>query len=138
MSDFTHEVFFSPAYDKRDPNPSKNYGIGSVVITFICRRGMDDEQATQFKMSAGWYPPTVDTSVSGRMAWDLGYHSPTPRYEGHASIGHCEYTGGDCFYDGSTLNAEPVMARLIAEGDVAVWDELERYYVDLFETESAS
>lgn len=40
----------------------------------------------------------------------------------------CYLEQGFCFYDGSGLNAEPVMAALFTGGDEAVWSALEDYY----------
>lgn len=45
----------------------------------------------------------------------------------------CEYTdGGPCYYDGSTLNAEPVYKILLEEGSDGVWKYLEEYYEETF------
>lgn len=128
-------IEFTPAYDKRDPVPAKNYGIGCVDVGFYLRQ---DGRAVQFKMYTGWYLPQnkaagLRTSDMFPMAADLGYHSPVPSYEGHTPLtDNCPIIEGQCFYDGSGLNAQPVMDRLIAEGHSAVWEELDRYFKLIF------
>jgi hypothetical protein len=127
-------VSFEPAYDKRNPDPNKNYGIGCVRIRFVLK---GKNGAVQFLMSTGWYLPNVDksswsSSMREPQGWDLGYHSPVPRYDGQGSY-DCEYLeGGKCYYDGSGIAAEPIMKQLIKEGDKAVWDALEEEYHSLF------
>jgi len=130
-------VEFTPAFDKRNTDPNKNYGIGSVNIRFLLRgpRGV-----VQFLILSGWYLPEVQSEL-GRgtfhdypLAADLGYHSPVPMYEGQEPItDSCEYLDGrPCYYDGSSLAAKRVYERLLREGDAGVWSELEDYYTDRF------
>ena len=91
------------------------------------------------------------------MAADLGYHSPKPMYEGHKPMRHiykhmrftapdqfvpgvygdpviCPYLDGGvpCYYDGSRLQAERVLERLLREGDAGVWQALEELYERTF------
>ncbi len=130
-----------PPFDKRDPDPKKNYGIHGMDIWFILK---GPSGAVQFAMSAGVYLDHVADELLAREDWrsgstfakfmaiDLGYHSPTPRYEDQPSM-DCELLeGGKCYYDGSGLNAEPVLALYLEGGDDAVWSRLEAYYHDVF------
>lgn len=104
--------------------------------------------ATQFLMFTDWVPQSAGrTSLRSSascfpMAADLGFHWKVDPYgDGSMRMPDCDFLGGsDCFYDGSGLNAEPVMKRFIAEGFDAVWEELERYYRDVasWATERAS
>lgn len=139
--DLQRHVRFGGAFDRRDPDPSKNYGIHCVDIAFVLQ---GDLGAVQFKMYTGWFLPQ-NADASRRMAdlypmaVDLGYHSPKPHYEDQTRISSdCEWVEGGCYYDGSTMNAEPVMARFIAEGDSGVWEELEGYYNEVFTPEPAT
>ena len=133
-------VEFTPAFDKRDPNPHKNYGIHCVEICMILKgvRG-----AVQFLMATGWYLPEVEAELVRRntsyslfspSGYDIGYHSPTPQYDGQEKMAEsCAYLDGKpCYYDGSCLAAEPVLGRLIREGHAAVWEELEEKYKAIF------
>ena len=128
-------VSFSPAYNK-----GKEYGIGAVQIRFVLKGELG---AVQFLIGTDWYLPADQKSVAALphsswhetqpRGWDLGYHSPKPMYEEDKTMGPCEYLDGrPCYYDGSGLAAEPIRDRLLAEGDVAVWEELTRYYVRVF------
>jgi hypothetical protein len=137
-------VTFEPAYDKRDPNPSKNYGIHGVNLRFVLK---SDKGAVQFVIYTNWMLPHVTQELLRKansklsiemnflpMPADRGYHSPIPRYEGQNIVSEsCEYLNGKpCYYDGSGLAAEDIYKRLVAEGDSAVWEELEAYYEQTF------
>lgn len=123
------EVVITPAYDKRSSDPKKNYGVHNAEIRFHL---IGQEGAVQFVASTGWDLPSVH---SRSKAWgtDLGYHSHKPHYKDQEIVrDDCPVIGGPCYYDGSTLNAEPVFNRMVAEGHEAVWEELERYYKQVF------
>lgn len=143
-------VKFHPGYDKRnEPGPNgEQYGIHGMDITFFYR---GESGAVQFKFLTGWVPwqpapaaeplwgpryknlnpPTINEINPA--AADLGYHSPEARYEGHEPMTeNCPFIGGPCYYDGSGLNAEPLLVALIYEGEEAVWKALEAYYAETF------
>lgn len=139
-------VRFQTGYDER---AGGKYGIHGMNITFYFR---GDEGAVQFCMSTDWVPwkprPVSDrpelwgpryqnlsTGTQGLypMATDLGYHSLLPMYEGQDARPDCPFIGGACYYDGSGLNAEPLMVTLIYDGEEAMWEELESYYVSTFQ-----
>lgn len=135
-------VTFRPAFDRRDPDPSKNYGIHGVEIRWLYKAALG---ATQFLLYTGWQLPHVERDMEenwprDRIGFritrpspaDLGYHSPAPQYEGQSAMECDVLPGGKCFYDGSGLNAEPVFECLVREGGDAVWRELENYYAELF------
>ena len=136
-------IRFNPAFDKRHTDPKKDYGIHCVDVTFFLR---GKEGAVQFSVFSGWFlPETVkeykyggrDLGSSYPMATDLGYHSYVPKYEGqNCLIKKCPILHDKpCYYDGSGLNAEPVMDRLLKEGSDAVWEELEKFYIEMFKKE---
>lgn len=131
-------VEMTPAFDKRNPDPSKNYGIHGVNLRMILK---GEQGAVQFVLFTNWQLPHVTEEQRHKMspgkaflfepmAADLGYHSKVPLYEGQKSIDKsCPYCdGAECFYDGSTLNAEPVYEILLREGSDGVWKYLEKYY----------
>lgn len=130
----------TPGMRPDDGTPHTNYGIGGVVITFILK---GDAGAVQFKINTDWYPPHVQKVSHQREwlrpdGWDVGYHSPTPQYEGQEPIaepGECPYVpeGCPCYYDGSGLRAEEwVKEYLLPGGSEAVWKALEEEYATLF------
>lgn len=148
---FVRLVTFDPAYDKRPKNPGDpDYGIHGVTLRFLLTGPLG---AIQFVVYTNWHlPETTERlrtqpydAIGGDPHWmerpmpaDLGYHSYVPRYEGQSSMGSCAFLGGaECYYDGSTLNAEPVFVRLLREGDAGVWDALEQYYRQTFEVADA-
>ena len=135
VGEFDRAVVFHPAYDFRN-HPAGNYGIHGVALRFLLR---GDHGAVQFILFTDWQLPSARESVypwdmvCRPTAADLGYHSRTQMYEGQTTIGPCTLLDGDdCYYEGSTLNAEPVFERLIAEGSDGVWDALESYYRSIF------
>jgi len=146
-------VEFDPAYDKRNSEPGKNYGIHSVTLRFLLKGELG---AVQFVIHTGWQLPHVTKEQDEKaltmpldagwlnvlfhpMAADLGYHSPSPMYDDQEPLSQeCPVLGGVCYYDGSTLNAEPVFEILLKEGGEGVWSRLEEEYYKVFKTEAAS
>ncbi len=131
-ADFERQITFRAAYDKRDPDPTKNYGIHSVEIRFLLK---GPKGATQFLFYTGWFLPEVrkpGLSNDYPMPVDLGYYSLTPQYENDQPFDCDLFPSGKCYYDGSSLNAEPVFERLLREGHEGVWAELEDFYRSRF------
>jgi hypothetical protein len=133
-----------PAYDKRDPDPKKNYGVHGADLIF----GLKGEAgAVQFVIFTNWYLPGVADEMWKKgnpriffspMPADVGYHSPKPLYEDQNQISEaCEWLDGKpCYYDGSGLHAEEVFTLMIAEGHEAMWKHLEEYYLSIFSKKS--
>jgi len=86
----------------------------------------------QFLMSAGWYLDHLKQHNHEPRAWDIGYHSLTPMYEGQTSMAKCKVTDGDCYYDGSSLQADEYLEILIKEGTDGLWSALEKRFVQTF------
>lgn len=138
---FEREVVFVPAYDKRDPNPAKNYGIHGMDLRFYLKK---DGRAIQFVLYTGMMlrhiqdehqqkPGQLITGPSGWMAADIGYHSPEPLYEGATPTDNeCHVIGGTCYYDGSSLCAEKFADIFLEQGEDALWAMLETEYEDRF------
>lgn len=132
-------VSFSPAWDKRNADPNKNYGIHGVELRFVLKGKLG---ATNFTIFTNWHLPEVQQSLNRKrspesllpLPADFGYHSPKPLYDNAPPItDDCPYLDGKpCYYDGSGLYAEKVYERLLREGDGAVWEELEESYKDRF------
>jgi hypothetical protein len=130
-------VTITAAFDKRHANPSKNYGVHGCELRMVLKGELG---ATQFVLYTGWMLPHVAEEFKAKkyvnepMPADLGYHSPTPMYEGQEQINDsCEYLDGKpCYYDGSGLNAEPAFGVLLEGGSDALWGFLEEYYIERF------
>ena len=154
MSKFKRILEFAPAFDRRDPNPSKNYGIGGLSLFAAVVGPLG---AIQYRMSFPLYLPGSLTNNAGfkreieiHRKWegntpvceetigacptDLGYHSPKPTYVDQASMGPCEILdGAECWYDGSSLMAMDGLEQLVAGGSDGLFAYLEKRYVEQFE-----
>lgn len=118
-----------PGYNDR----GGKYGVAGMGFRFVL---IGDQGATQFTMNTGWVPGEKPSRLTYDLypsAWDLGYHWKVNPFgsEYHSHFDDCEWLPGECWYDGSGLNAIPVMHRFIQEGMPAVWQELEDYYADI-------
>lgn len=132
------EVRFFPAFDKRAPEPEKNYGVHGVEIHFILS---GEHGAVVFRLYTRWMLPQtyafwedelgIPPRYKDQLPSDAGvlFHSAKPIYEGHTpSEDDCTYLGKPCYQDiGYTMGKEP-LDLLIAEGDEAVWKWLEAMY----------
>jgi hypothetical protein len=139
---WVRRVEFEPGYDCIHDYPTcqrtmggGRHGRHGMQLRFLLGA---EEGVVQFLMYASdWLPGSVDQMgyVSdalpkvGAMAADLGHHWMRPVYEGESGGDPCNYLhGAPCFYDGSGLNAGPIMDRFFREGLDAVWQELEEYH----------
>lgn len=130
-------TFWRPAFDKRDSNPLKNYGVGSVKCIMVLK---GPKGAVHFVWAPGMYLPSVyewwasrglhtDGNKPDYMGYDVGYHSPKPTYKGQSlSMDKCDYLDGPCYTDGSGLRADTFMKIFVEEGDEAIWKKLEEDY----------
>jgi hypothetical protein len=128
-------VDFQPAFDKRNPNPAIDYGIGPMRIRFVLKGPLG---AVQWMIGTLWYVasarrPGLDRDPQRPMGWDLGYHSPAPMYDGDSPMDSCDVLDGECYYDGSGLNADLLIENFLEHGDTYVWAALEAYYRCTFE-----
>lgn len=145
MSKLKREFKIYPAWDKRNPNPHKNYGIHGCELAFYVHDARKSKWV-QFKVFTCWLPknvqeeyhyktgsyePSVTHIGEQPSAADLGYHSPKKMYSAQTRM-KCEFRNGYCYYDGSGLNAERVRDILLKEGSDGVWKELEKYWHETF------
>jgi hypothetical protein len=143
LTKFIREIKISPAYDKRDPNPKKNYGIGSCRIFFIV---IGPKGAITINFGTNWYLSTTiieykTKGINHRIidlekeseplkAWSWDYHSKTPRYDGQHSLTNCDFLA--CYCDGSGLKAERYTEILLNGGSDKLFEELEKDYIITF------
>lgn len=143
-TEFKKEVHVRPAFDKRDDDPKKDYGIHGAELAFYL---IGEKGVIQFVIYTNWMLPHVQEEMDTKpllngspymfhkpLPADIGYHSPKPIYEGQEPI-HDNYhlIGGECYYDGSGLMAEDVFRIMIEGGSDAMWADMERRYNDIFE-----
>lgn len=142
MTAFTRLVEVRAAFDKRHPDPKKNYGIHGAELAFYLS---GPNGTIQFVIYTHWHLPHVQAETDSKpndprvpymfhkpSPADIGYHSKVPRYEGQTPIaesGQCKFIpDGPCYYDGSGLNAERVFDIMVEGGTDALWAEMERRY----------
>ena len=138
------KVKFIPAFDKRNTNPKKNYGIHGVDILFTLK---SKKGVIQFLIYTNWQLPNVQKEFDNRppdpkfpylfhepMAADIEYHSYKPIYEGQEpSTNSCSLLGGKpCYYDGNSMKAEEYFNILRTGGDKKLWEVLAERYKDIF------
>ena len=140
MNDFTRKISFHPAFDKRNSEPSKNYGIHGLEMCFTL---IGAEGGVSFHIYTNWHLPHVQEELDSKVPDDYYpylMHSPqpagveghwrVPQYEGQTPVKGCSVAGGDCYRDGSGLLATEFFNILVTEGEEAVWKALEKRYED--------
>lgn len=136
INGFVRSVWFEPGYDHWTNRCGAGHGRHGMQLRFVLQ---GEEGAVQFLMYTDWVPGSVssigDVNSGGKtMAADLGCHWIRPWYVGQERMteGDCDYLpGGPCYYDGSGLNAGPVMALFFEQGPEAMWERLEQEYVEV-------
>ena len=132
----TREIHLSAAYDKRSPDPSKNYGIHGCEWQFIVRR--NGNAIVWQIMSTDWYLPHVRKELEAKSLrkdlpdglGDVGYHSKIKFYEEQPSNEHCYATNGPCYYNGACLQSNELFDKAVADPAI-IWPELEKWLVEL-------
>jgi hypothetical protein len=127
----------SPPFDKRNPDPAKDYGIGSMKIRYIVK---GDKGAISFTLNTGGYmenvakeKPDLQGYVQG---WDVSYHGKNPVNDSDLSSVKCDILdGGECYNDGSALHGEEVGKIFVLHGEDKLWEYLEKYYKEIFGSE---
>lgn len=137
---FKKRIQVRPAFDKRDPNPRKDYGIhgADMIFTLIGEKG-----AVTFCLYTNWHLPHVADELERRrhdhllcrpLPADIGYHSPYPMYEDqYRREKVCEYIGVPCYQDGSASYADEFYKELVAKGSKGLWKKMKEYYKSRFE-----
>lgn len=134
----------SPAHDKR----SKGGGIHNVEMIFVLK---GEAGAVTFTLGTGIYLPETtewrqtciahmngDDSTWYAKGYAVGYCSPKPLYEYQINQGRekCSWLGCTCYGDVGYSIADKPFDLLIRQGSEALWEWLENYYKEVFETET--
>lgn len=152
------KLLFLPAFDRTDPDPSKNYGVGCLELRFLVSgsKGM-----VELQLLTQWYLPHVmkrRLQVLKQDIWmgkedfllehfiepnpiDLCYYSLVRRSEDESlfeeGISYFE-NKSPCYYgykyldENENVAKEIALRKLVDEGDEALWKYLEEYYVEVF------
>ena len=142
VNGFERMLTIIPPYDERHPDPSKNYGIHGTDFKMVLGK---DRQYMQFVAFLPVYLPHVSQELWEKpirtynafegMGADVGYHDIKPHYEGQSVTKDCYLTGGDCYYDGSSLQAHAWYKEFLEFGIDHIWQKLEERWKDTFEEE---
>lgn len=138
VNGFERILTLIPPFDRRNPDPSKSYGIGGMNLRMVL---VKDKRAVQFIAYLPLYLEHVTRELQGTsdfqgMGADVGYHSPEPMYEGQElTLDKCPYTQGKCYYGGSTLRAQEWYSDFRNDGMDVIWNKLENEWTSLFEGE---
>lgn len=126
-----------PGYDKRSAEPDKNYGVRGCGLLFVVKRG---KVAVQWRIMTDWFLKSLRDewrrTGDKPFGWPDGlgsidYHSPVALYADQSCQFHdCEFTGGDCYFDGSCLGGSELFDQMCETGAAAVWKKLDKWLID--------
>jgi hypothetical protein len=157
---FIRRINFYPAWDRTDPDPSKNYGISDVEIRFVLIRG---GRAVELQAQSGWHLPHVFQRRMDVMKKDIFIGKEQYLWERFAK----EFLVEICLYDTEHTEVEyddwlefkiennetylqyefnspvvyyfwlpnlekAVWSKFITEGEETLWIELEKIYTKYF------
>lgn len=128
-------IFLTPAFEAIDDDPSKNYGIGGVNLIFAEKRG---DLVIECSFYTEWYLPNVQERLHDKRGRyyrpqptcnGIYWHYPARKNEWQSHQKECIISGGECYGEvGSALYAEKITERLLSEGGVGVWDEIDQAF----------
>ena len=132
-----------PPWDKRIGDKNKNYGIHGMELIMTVAK---NNRAVQFVAYLGIHLPYVAKELFEKslcnnfnpfegMGTSVDYHSPVELYEGMSKVSECFFTGGDCYYGGSSLKAREWYTIFLEEGIDRIWILLEEFYSEIFNTD---
>lgn len=113
MSNFTKEIKFIPNYCE------------TIDIKFFLK---GEKGIIQFCITTNWTHRMIEFDEKIKSyAYDIGYHSPVPLYEGQKPMEKCSFYK-TCYYDGSSMYARKLFGKLINYGDEYIWNKMEEFY----------
>lgn len=142
MTEFEKKIeFIRPAWNKRDPDPRKDKGIGCVMMRMAL---IGPKGAISWSIFTGWHLQKTwdEWEANGRhskardlaMGGGVTIHSPTQLYDWDDTPATCDLLPeGKCFGDTGFLAGETFFEVLVEKGEDAVWALMEEWYADHFE-----
>lgn len=127
MPDGTHRwITMTAAYDLRKAPDGKNYGIHGSEMRFGVKRG---EITVTLCWMMPFFLPHIRNTLPLTLSRDydglgsIDYHSPVPLYPDQIPVHDCQYTGGDCYCDGTSLGASELFDKAVADPS-EIWKTL--------------
>lgn len=134
VNGFKRRMVIRPAFDKRDPDPKKDKGIGGVSIYLWL---IGEKGAVSWEFLTEWMLPETKSRLRdeghrwmGPTAGPVSLHSRTPTEEDGEGTDDCLLLGPDRCYDagGSYTWGERPYEALVRGGFDAMWACLEGIY----------
>ena len=135
---FERKIAFVPAFDKRDLDPRKNYGVHGAEIRFTLR-DTETKDVLCFVLYTNWMTRDVQVETDARYpggSFPYMFHKPQPAgcdlhlakkpnvdYASYRE--HCELTGGECWCDGTAIT-DDLFYTLVEQGEEAFWAFMEK------------
>jgi hypothetical protein len=156
-------IVFLPAFDKTDPDPKKNYGVGCLELRFLVE---GNRGVVEFQLLTSWYQEHVMKRRLDALkhdVWigkedfllrhfldpfpaDICYFSQNRLSEDDAYWEKGVYyalEGKPCYYGYKYTDEEEnrpakevAYQKLVEEGDESLWKYLEDYYEEVFGKDS--
>lgn len=135
MSDsLTRRIQIIPAYDNRDLDPKKNYGVHGMELYFILQ---GPKGAITWTFCTGMQLPHVAEEMRAKdypqkpYGGGISYHSRQPHHEGQEAGSCTILPEKKCYCDSSYLDGNNLGDKFIVEGEDVVWAKLQEWYNDL-------
>lgn len=138
VNGYMRYLTLKPPFDKRNPNPKKDYGIHGMDLIMVLSK---NNKAVEFSAFLPVHLTHVVKELALKkdchfffegMGANVGYHSPYPIYENQYLHKDCRYIGCDCYCNGSSLRADEWYQVFLKEGVDKIWEMLESYWLDMF------
>lgn len=138
FNDLETAVTIRSAFSARDPDPSKDFGIGGVVFRFYVRgpRG-----AVDWDLHTDWYLPTTRELHrqsghygSGPHAGAVTLHQAFKSLDFQEPQMECHTGVKPCYGDVSYLAGDDVYERMVENGHEGIWSALGEWYFQLPES----
>lgn len=112
------QVLFRDAYDRRNLDPEKNFGVASLRIIFVLKYR---QLAISFTILTGWNLPHIKNSEEP-IPTELSVHKYDENGEDCCYLGKCE-----CHMAGSVA-CEEILGSLVRFGDDGVWTQMKKVF----------
>ena len=131
---FERGMQVSLPFNRQHTDPKQNYGIGGISLRFYYREIITG-RTIQFYMHDSWsyFAKSRVRPFEQYSGADVGYHDTGPHYQNHEPM-ECDIVkGGECYYDGSSVQAEEWLDHFSETNFTDLWQRLRQRWFDTFE-----